>query len=162
MLQTPGSNATRVIGLLYLRQTHGLLCKAQGPKGVRENWCSRVPLNFYLEIGDFCGSHQGHSALSTTAFAVPGDLLQGNWLFQCQCHLLRWERLVRVVPGKAALPLQSSSSKLSHFSLSLSSWLACSVMFCQQRVSEAAAGASSPGPWLCLLCLIHHQDAGLW
>lgn len=117
MLQTPGSNATRVIGLLYLRQTHGLLCKAQGPKGVRENWCSRVPLNFYLEIGDFCGSHQGHSALSTTAFAVPGDLLQGNWLFQCQCHLLRWERLVRVVPGKAALPLQSSSSKLSHFTV---------------------------------------------
>lgn len=64
-MQAPGSNGTKMMGLLCLRQTNGLLCKPRTQRSQRE----LVALSHYLETEDCCSSHQGHSALSSTVFA---------------------------------------------------------------------------------------------
>lgn len=145
--------ATRTIPLLYLRPTYGFLCRHR----TQRSWREVVPRSpsYYLAIGNCCGSHQGHSVLSTTAFAVPIELILGNWLFLCPHDLLRGVALFTVASlegcsSPAEFWLQGLTQHSHNFSVLLPSKIACSAKFFQQRASEPAAGAFWPRPRLSL------------
>lgn len=114
-------------------------------------------------LGDWkrcCGSHRDHSVLSTTVFAVPVELILGNWLFLYPHDLLRGVALFTVAglegrSSPAEFQLQALTHHSHNLSLLLPSGLACSTRFVQQRETEPAAGACGPGQGFPCLC-IHH------
>lgn len=111
-----------------------------------------------LLLGDWkrcCGSHRDHSVLSTTVFAVPVELILGNWLFLYPHDLLRGVALFTVAglegrSSPAEFQLQALTHHSHNLSLLLPSELACSTRFFQQREAEPAAGTFRPRPRLSL------------
>lgn len=120
-MQAPGSNGTKMMGLLCLRQINGLLCKPRTQRSHRE----LVALSFshYLETEDCCRSHQGHSALSSTVFAGLQTLSWETGSSSVSVICPKGSHYSQSVAGKTDPPLQSSSSKPSRNTVTTSVFL---------------------------------------